>query len=92
MGRLQSQSAAKGVPKTCSSKNTMTTIVASVSPARTRTDGLRRSNLSFIQDIALFSEARIQLAKNAGFGLIDQMAVLSEGALRLQPARVMQGG
>ncbi len=70
----------------------MTTIVASVSPARTRADGLRRSNLSFIQDIALFSEARIQLAKNAGFGLIDQMAILSEGALRLQPARVMQGG
>ena len=49
----------------------------------------RRNHPSFI-DMIFGSGTIVQLAKSIALGLMDKMAVLMEGALRLKAARVMQ--
>jgi hypothetical protein len=49
----------------------------------------RRNHPSFI-DMIFGSGTIVQLANIVALGLLDKMAVLMEGALRLKTARVMQ--
>jgi hypothetical protein len=49
----------------------------------------RRDHPSFI-DMVFGSGTFVQLAKHIALGFVDQVTVLMERALRLEPARVMQ--